>query len=207
MKNNKLMEVVDFLEVVETKVCKRCNKEKIITDFCKKTKNKDGRHIYCKECENPLKAEYRKTHKEQAKKYRDTHKKNQKTYMKRYWKENKDKLAKYQINKYYSNIKFRILVSSRNRIGKYLKGISKSEHTKELLGCSLEELKTHLENKFKNGMSWNNYGKNGWEIDHIIPCCSFDLTDLEQRKKCFHYTNLQPLWAIENRIKWNKILN
>jgi hypothetical protein len=47
-------------------------------------------------------------------------------------------------------------------------------------------------------MSWDNYGIAGWHIDHIKPCCTFDLTDLEQQKQCFHYTNLRPLWAKDN---------
>ena len=80
-----------------------------------------------------------------------------------------------------------------------------NDSTKELIGCSLEELKIHLENQFTKGMNWKNYGRNGWHIDHILPCASFDLTDLEQRKKCFHYTNLQPLWEIDNIRKSDKV--
>ena len=68
------------------------------------------------------------------------------------------------------------------------------------------DLKLHLENQFVDGMNWNNYGKNGWHIDHIKPCASFDLTDPKQQKICFHYTNLQPLWAIDNLIKHSKLL-
>ena len=59
-------------------------------------------------------------------------------------------------------------------------------------------LKKHIEIQFKEGMSWENHSLNGWHIDHIIPCASFDLTDPDQQKKCFHYTNLQPLEKIEN---------
>jgi predicted DNA-binding transcriptional regulator AlpA len=69
------------------------------------------------------------------------------------------------------------------------------------LGCSIEELKKYLENKFRDGMSWGNYSKTGWHVDHIRPCASFDLTKEEEIYKCFHYTNLQPLWAKENMIK------
>ena len=54
-------------------------------------------------------------------------------------------------------------------------------------------------------MSWNNYGFDTWHIDHIIPCDKFDLTDPKQQEQCFHYTNLQPLWAIENWQKANKL--
>lgn len=72
------------------------------------------------------------------------------------------------------------------------------------LGCSLNELKSYLESKFKDGMSWNNYGLAGWHIDHIIPLSKLDLSDPEQCKKACHFTNLQPLWARENLAKGNK---
>ena len=75
--------------------------------------------------------------------------------------------------------------------------------TKRLLGCSLEELIVFIEKKFKKDMSWDNYGK--WHVDHIKPIAKFDLTDKEQQKKCFHYTNLQPLWAIENLKKGSRL--
>jgi hypothetical protein len=70
-----------------------------------------------------------------------------------------------------------------------------------LVGCTVKEFRQHLERQFKPGMSWNNYGLGGWEIDHKQPCCSFDLTDPDQVKLCFHYTNLQPLWRAENASK------
>jgi len=73
----------------------------------------------------------------------------------------------------------------------------------KLLGVPIETVKEHIEKQFKPGMSWENHGGdvNGWQIDHIRPCCSFDLTKFEDQKKCFHYTNLQPLWAKENFSK------
>lgn len=75
----------------------------------------------------------------------------------------------------------------------------------QLLGCPIEQCKQHLESQFKPEMNWDNHGKI-WEIDHIKPCSSFDLTNIEQQKQCFHYTNLQPLTVSENRSKKNKIL-
>jgi hypothetical protein len=74
--------------------------------------------------------------------------------------------------------------------------------TIELAGCSLEDLMKHLESKFTEGMTWENYGR--WHIDHIRPCASFSLEDPEEQKKCFHWTNLQPLWAIDNLRKSDK---
>jgi len=61
-----------------------------------------------------------------------------------------------------------------------------------------------LETKFLEGMDWDNYGIYGWHIDHIKPCSLFNLENIEEQKKCFHYTNLQPLWAIDNLKKGNK---
>lgn len=75
----------------------------------------------------------------------------------------------------------------------------------ELLGCSVNELRFYLEGKFKEGMSWENHGLYGWHIDHEIPLFFFDLTNEEQRRSAFHYTNLQPLWAKENLIKGERI--
>jgi hypothetical protein len=75
----------------------------------------------------------------------------------------------------------------------------------EYIGCSIEHLKDYLQSKFENGMTWENYGK--WHIDHIRPCASFDLTDIEQQKICFNYKNLQPLWAEDNFKKSDKWIN
>lgn len=83
--------------------------------------------------------------------------------------------------------------------------VHKTHSAIELIGCSIEQFKQHLELQFRNGMSWSNHGK-VWEIDHIKPCSSFDLTDVEQQMQCFNYINTQPLTVSENRSKKNKIL-
>lgn len=77
----------------------------------------------------------------------------------------------------------------------------KITNTMKLIGCSIKELKSYIESKWSLGMNWENYGFKGWHIDHIKPCASFNLSDPEQQKACFHYTNLQPLWALDN---WRK---
>jgi hypothetical protein len=75
----------------------------------------------------------------------------------------------------------------------------KHESTVKFLGCSVGCLKQWLSYQFEPGMTWDNYGE--WHIDHVRPCASFDLTDPEQQKQCFHWTNLQPLWAVDNLKK------
>ena len=75
----------------------------------------------------------------------------------------------------------------------------------ELLGADVDFVKKYLQNKFLKGMTWDNWSRDGWHIDHIIPLSSFDLTKIEEQKKAFHYTNLQPLWAVDNLKKGDKI--
>ena len=92
-----------------------------------------------------------------------------------------------------------------NRINHAVKaaGIKKSTNSVALTGCSPAELVAHLTSKFLPGMSWEN--RSLWHIDHKRPCSSFDLTDPEQQKACFHYSNLQPLWARDNLLKSDKL--
>jgi hypothetical protein len=92
-------------------------------------------------------------------------------------------------NKVYRNtLHFKIKDNMRRRIRTALKKDNgkKTQRTMKLVGCTVEELKQHIEKQFKPGMSWKK--RHLFHIDHIIPCASFDLTKLSQQKKCFHYT-------------------
>ena len=100
---------------------------------------------------------------------------------------------------------YRVVCALRTRVIDAIKNNRKSSKTLDLLGCSIQYYKIFLENKFQDGMNWENYGRKGWHIDHIIPCSSFDLSDPEEQRKCFHYTNTQSLWEIDNIIKSNKL--
>ncbi len=103
-----------------------------------------------------------------------------------------------------NDLEYRILENCRTRVNDAIRSkAKKSDHTIELLGCTKKEYVKYLEEKFKHGMTWGNYGKlpDGWQIDHIKPCCKFNFIYSEEQKKCFHYTNTQPLWAKENSIK------
>tara|TARA_R100001129_G_scaffold21331_1_gene13613 strand:- start:1317 stop:2078 length:762 start_codon:yes stop_codon:yes gene_type:complete len=79
--------------------------------------------------------------------------------------------------------------------------------TYELLGCTVDEFRKHFKSMFARGMSWKRLAMGEIHIDHIRPCASFDLTKEEEQRKCFHWSNLQPLWAKDNLIKGAKIVN
>lgn len=96
--------------------------------------------------------------------------------------------------------RFHLTILLRNRIRLAMKVNVKNSSTFTLLGCTIDQLCGHLEIQFRPGMSWENYGP-VWHVDHIRPCASFDLTNPEAQKQCFHYSNLQPLFAEENLRK------
>jgi hypothetical protein len=93
------------------------------------------------------------------------------------------------------NLRSRVLIAVKSQ------GAKKSKKTMLLLGCTIAHLRKHLESKFLEGMAWDNYGKTGWEIDHIVPCACFNLLNEDEQKKCFHWTNLQPMWQKDNSAK------
>jgi hypothetical protein len=169
--------------------------------------------------------EYRLKNKERLNAYRrkwskgeEAQKKKKEYYLKtrerqlKYWVEyrknpkNKKKFnlyfKKWINNKLKTDPHFKLKQQLSHRIYLALKNKVKSKRTKDLLGCTIEELWIHLEKSFKPGMTKENYGK--WHVDHVKPCASFDLTKPEEQAKCFHYTNLQALWAKENIFKSDK---
>ena len=106
--------------------------------------------------------------------------------------------------RYHNDIHFKI----RTRVASRLRDVLNQQNTKKeksvlkYLGCSIKEFKQYIAKQFTLGMSWKNHGK--WHLDHIKPCAKFDLTKEDEIKKCFHYTNMQPLWAIDNMSKGDK---
>lgn len=131
-------------------------------------------------------------------------------YYEIYYSKNKEKIIKRNLvlerKKYYSNINFRLKHVLRRRLYAAIKNDQKTGSAVKDLGCSIEYLKKHLESQFTEGMSWNNYGVKGWHIDHIIPLAYFDLTKEKDFKQACHYTNLQPLWAVDNIKKGSKLM-
>lgn len=109
----------------------------------------------------------------------------------------------YHHKRYPYDVRHRLSVILRTRLYKAVKGIARWSRTSDLLGCSMESFKMHMESLFLPGMTWDNYGK--WHIDHILPCAIFDLTKEDQQKYCFHFSNMQPLWALDNIKKSDKV--
>lgn len=140
---------------------------------------------------------YARHKKEILERRRDTHRK--------YRKNNPDKVRKWRL-KDNSKLSTRVSNNLRSRLRTALKGNYKSGSAVRDLGCAIDEFRKYIEGLWTPGMSWENYGKFGWHIDHIVPLSSFDLTDREQFLKACHYTNLQPLWAEDNLKKGNKII-
>lgn len=96
----------------------------------------------------------------------------------------------------------KLIHHQRTRVWQALKGKGKSNRTLELIGCTATEFKAHLESKFQDGMTWDNYGE--WHVDHIKPCSLFQLELDSEQRACFNYLNTQPLWATENLSKGAK---
>ncbi len=104
--------------------------------------------------------------------------------------------------KHRQNPHWRMIKNLRSRCRTILKGKGTSASSMKLLGCDKNTLRQHLESRFQLGMTWENYGE--WHIDHIKPISKFDLIQPLAQKQCFHYTNLQPLWAKDNLSKGNR---
>jgi hypothetical protein len=182
------------------KQCTKCKTSYDLNLFPKDNSKKDGYKSYCFPCNRQV------INKSTTKRKEKRHDENIKSrdniskYNKEYYKNNK-KVFQNNYKKYLqTNPTFKIIHNTRVRINKALKTNSKYSSAEELLGCSLVDYKVYLEQQFTPEMNWGNYGSY-WDIDHIKSCYSFDLSSLEEQKKCFIFTNTRPLSKIENQRK------
>ena len=167
------------------KTCIKCKNEKIISEFQSRKKSWDGYRNVCVLCFTGGK-----------KIMNNIYKQKNKSIIRE-----KDKI--YRKNRMKSDLIYRIKIMSRNIIRKSLSkgGYTKRSRTYEILGCSYEDFKTHIENLFQNGMNWDN--RYLWDIDHIVP---ISLAESEQEMVILnHYTNLRPLWKNENEYKSDRV--
>ena len=146
------------------------------------------------------KKEYYRKNKQYFKTNYEINKQSFKDYDKQYFSKNKKHINERLRKKYKENIQHKLKSILRGRLWSLVKSnkMLKRKNALNLVGCSVQELKEHVEKQWLPGMSWDNHTNNGWHIDHIMPCNTFDLTDIEQQKLCFHYSNLRPLWAADN---------
>lgn len=211
---------------MNTKLCKKCNITKPISEFYlknPKTGLRRGECILC--CSIYRKQNYENNKErflEKGKKYYEKNKSKIKQYRKKFYEDNKERVIADNIEyylknkpkimqrrnikhkeKYKTDTLYKLKYCLRRRFKIALKNNAKSGSAIRDLGCSIKDLKIYLESLFESGMTWDNYGK--WHIDHIIPLCNFDLLDSEQVKLACHYTNLQPLWAEDNLKKGGRI--
>lgn len=200
------------------KQCTKCNNSKNLECFSKDKKRLDGLQLSCKDCQRL----YYSKNKENIKEYKDLHKNSKKQYDliyrenhqlqiqtkdKTYYNKNKTVIKDRVIKWQKAQIKgsdYQLSKALRDRLRKAIQIDQKTGSAVNDLGCSIADLKKHLESKFDSEMNWNNYGFNGWHIDHIKPLNTFNLSNNEELKKACHYSNLQPLWAIDNLKKAKK---
>lgn len=188
------------------KKCTKCQTEKDLTEFSISSRYKESvyYHTYCKAC----KREYMRSDKARETRLRYNKTERGKTIRKAYKQRDDYKLKQrsYENIRLKTDCNYKLKKSLRDRLSKALKVKKwiKKTHFRQYIGCSKEELHNHIEKQFTLGMTWNNYGfgDNKWTIDHIIPLSSAK-TEEEMYKLC-HYSNLQPLWYLDNIKKSNK---
>jgi hypothetical protein len=206
----------------ECKIClsekRKINKDKM-TEYNKKywQETKEEQKIKSKEWRENNKEKVKENMTKWLEENKEYKKQKDKEYRELNWEKKKEYTRKWNIENYKdmkTNPKradefklYKIKNNCARRIREMLQQ-NKSKRTIDYTGCSLEYLKVHLESKFQEGMTWDNYGKykfgkddSGWHIDHIIPCAAFNFEDEIEVKACFHYLNLQPLWGKDNIIK------
>lgn len=210
---------------MDSKYCIKCDTEKTIDNFHTRTRKSGNIYVfkYCKECEKKRKQdpEYIKKELEKHKKYYEENRYNILEKTKEYSKNNLEKVRKYQeqyhkleknvkkrnerrFNRRQTNDEYRIYCNLISRITKLLKS-NKNTSTAKLIGCNIKDFKLWIEYQFDTNMSWSNYG-NYWQIDHVIPCNSFNLIQIDEQHKCFHWSNCRPLEKIKNIQKSDNII-
>lgn len=193
------------------KSCKICGIQHVRdSDFCCKACYHKQNYIDNREKINAYNRQYKKDHLfeevERNKKHYQDNKEEIRSRHKKYNKDNRDRLNAYQTRREKEDINFKLKRSLRSRLRHAIINNQKIGSAVSDLGCTIDFLKQYIESKWQGEMSWDNWGTckwgvRNWQIDHIIPLASFDLTNMEQFKKANHYTNLQPLWWQDNLSK------
>ena len=173
------------------------NKEKI-SEYLKEYRLKNKEHI--KEVKKEWYLKNKEHVKERVKKWYlkniEHIKEQKKEYLSR--PEKKELRRNRMRNRYKTDINFRLTELCRRRLRHALKGNSKTASTMKLIGCTIDELRQHIESKFEPWMNWENQGLGGWDVEHIKACFHFNMEDPQQQRACFNWSNLQPMEHIAN---------
>ena len=182
------------------KICTKCKQEFPATkdNFHAEKNGNLGLRADCKKCRNKVSKKWRENNNEYNKSRLAKWRRNNPDYGKTWESKNKKERKEQRRERFKKNPALKIVANLRTRLYHVIIG-RKSAPTMKLIGCDIQSLRNHLESLFEEGMNWDNYGD--WHIDHIKPCAAFDLSQPDQQKKCFHYSNLQPLWAEDNLRK------
>lgn len=167
------------------KRCPKCENMKPVDGFAKNRARHDGLDSYCKLC-NKLRQQARHAKNPRSEYFAARRNTDEYRQYSRNYKRNREKV----------DIAYRLRNRLRTRMYVAIQNQQKKGSAVKDLGCSISELMSHIAKQFTGRMSWDNYGE--WHIDHIIPLTVFDLTDRAQFLTACHYTNLQPLWGVEN---------
>lgn len=186
------MTLVNLLEDPREKKCSKCKERKLKKDFFSNRHGKDGLTSQCKACMKTNNDTWWAKNKEKARAL------NRAGYLR-----TKEKKHLRRMDRLRTDPKAKLIHLLRSRLTNAMRGRTKPATTKELLGCSLEKLKSHLESQFELGMTWENHGE--WHVDHIEPVANMDIDNPDSIRRIWHYTNLQPLWAAENLSKGDRL--
>ena len=173
-------------------------------------RNIGGRKVAIKKYES--KPETKKRKSENHKKWSEQNKEHLSKYLKEYREKNVDKIRKtkrdYERNRKSSDPAYKLISNFRTAIYQVLKenNVEKNRHYFDILKYTPEELMSHLEKQFTDGMTWDNYGE--WHVDHRMPISSFNFESVDDDSftKCWSLDNLQPMWGKENIVKGNNII-
>ena len=180
---------------LQYKICSKCSEEKPTTEYSKHSKH--YLRSYCKKCAYISAKDYNSKYPEKVAKCKNN-----------WYKNNKEQVFKihydYVKKRKKSDPEFKLSLAIRARFKQAIKHSWLRGKTLSYLGCSISEYKKYLESKFQPGMTWENYGE--WHIDHILPLCSFNLKDELEVSKACHFSNTQPLWALDNLKKSSRIV-
>ena len=202
-----------------SKACNKCREEKPLGEFYSRKDAKDGCTGMCKECTKAKTKSWQENNRSRKLAYLREWRERNPDYMKKWEKENQERrkekrrewvdgnrehLAGYYRSRRQNDELYAIRkrLSNRARKAFYRAGYTEKSSIIEIVGCTWEHLRDHIEKQFSDGMGWDN--RQEWHIDHIIPLSS--ASTKEEIEALCHYTNLQPLWEFDNKSKGAKIL-